>query len=256
MLEQNQGRARFKLAVFCGFALHLLFVGGLLMVGCKKDQGAEQAAEQNTAGAPAEGDTNILSNIDTNLASGTAVVSNDQHLTPVAPPVPATNEVAPPVPGPIGGGSSTEYVVTKGDSFSTIAKKTGVTVKAIQDANPTVVPTKLKVGQKLQIPAPSSSAAPVSGSSATHTTSTSGAATYTVKSGDSLTKIASKYGVSIKALRSANNMKTDRIKVGDKLKIPASASTAAPAEAPAPTDTAPTASTSSVPTLPPPAPGR
>jgi LysM repeat protein len=253
MLEQNQGRARFKLAVFCGFALHILFVGGLLMVGCKKDQGADQqAAEQNTTGGLTE-DTNIVSNIDTNLASGT-VVSNDPHLTP--PPVPATNEIVTPGPGPVTpSGAGSEYVVTKGDSFSTIAKKTGVSAKAIQDANPTVVPTKLKVGQKLQIPPPSSSAAPtVSGSAPSHSTTVGGATTYTVKSGDSLTKIASKYGVSIKALRSANNMKTDRIKVGDKLKIPATSS-AAPVETPAAVDTS-VPSTSTVPSLPPPAPNR
>ena len=49
-----------------------------------------------------------------------------------------------------------------------------------------------------------------------------GAATsYKVKSGDNLMKIASAYGVTVKQLRSANNLKTDQIKVGQTLKIPA-----------------------------------
>ena len=49
------------------------------------------------------------------------------------------------------GGS--EYVIVKGDSLAKIAKKNGVTLKALQAANPGVVPTKLKVGQKLTLPA-------------------------------------------------------------------------------------------------------
>jgi LysM repeat protein len=49
--------------------------------------------------------------------------------------------------------AGTEYVVVKGDSFAKIAKKNGVSVKAIEAANPGVAPTKLKVGQKLSIPA-------------------------------------------------------------------------------------------------------
>ena len=49
--------------------------------------------------------------------------------------------------------AGTEYVVVKGDSLWKIAKKNGVTLKALEAANPGVDPTKLKVGQKLSIPA-------------------------------------------------------------------------------------------------------
>ena len=49
----------------------------------------------------------------------------------------------------------------------------------------------------------------------------SGTETYVVKSGDSLSKIAKIHGTTVKALRAANNLKTDQIKVGQKLKIPA-----------------------------------
>jgi LysM repeat protein len=43
---------------------------------------------------------------------------------------------------------------------------------------------------------------------------------YTVKSGDSLIKIASQFGTTVKAIRAANSLKTDSIKVGQKLSIP------------------------------------
>ena len=44
---------------------------------------------------------------------------------------------------------------------------------------------------------------------------------YTVRSGDTLMRIAKQHGVTVKALRSANSLRTDQIKVGQKLKIPA-----------------------------------
>ena len=47
--------------------------------------------------------------------------------------------------------------------------------------------------------------------------------TYTVKSGDTLTAIAMAHGTTVNELRSANNLGSDRIVVGQKLKIPAKA---------------------------------
>lgn len=44
---------------------------------------------------------------------------------------------------------------------------------------------------------------------------------YVVKSGDTLTKIARVHHTTVQAIRSANNLKTDRILVGQKLKVPA-----------------------------------
>lgn len=45
--------------------------------------------------------------------------------------------------------------------------------------------------------------------------------THTVRKGESLSKISTKYGVSIDAIRQANNIKGDAIRAGQKLKIPA-----------------------------------
>ena len=43
-----------------------------------------------------------------------------------------------------------EYVVAKGDNLSSIAKKSGISLKAIQDLNPGIDPAKLRIGQKLK----------------------------------------------------------------------------------------------------------
>ncbi|WP_338450102.1 LysM peptidoglycan-binding domain-containing protein [Niallia oryzisoli] len=48
---------------------------------------------------------------------------------------------------------STVYVIKSGDTFAIIGRTLGVSTSAIQKLNPTVEPTKLKIGQKINIPA-------------------------------------------------------------------------------------------------------
>jgi LysM repeat protein len=137
-----------------------------------------------------------------------------------------------PTPPPL---TATEYTIARNDSFSSIAKKfPGVTAKAIQDANPSVDPLKLQIGQKIVIPPPSASPTPVAPNGTLMTET--GEKIYTVKSGDNLTKIASQFGTTVRALRSANSLATDSIKVGQKLKIPGKTAPpdAAPGTAPQP----------------------
>jgi LysM repeat protein len=175
---------------------------------------------------------------------------------PVAPPPPAA--VAPPPPAPVAPPPApveSEYVIVKGDTLSKIAKANGVTVRAIEDANPGVTPTRLKVGQKLVLPA----GATGTGANAASDTAngvamaSGGDEVYSVKSGDTLTRIARHYGVTVKAIEAENNLSTTKIKVGQKLNIPARAEAEQapvnappaavtpppPAPAPAPAPTAP-----------------
>ena len=55
---------------------------------------------------------------------------------------------------------ATEYTIVKGDYLEKIAKNFHVSVKAITEANPGIEPTKLKIGQKIHIPAPAAPTAP------------------------------------------------------------------------------------------------
>lgn len=180
-------------------------------------------------------------------------------------PVPSYAETVVPAVEPASTGG-VEHKVKSGESFSTIAKNYGVTVKAVQDANPGVDARRLQIGQTIRIPATTRSAAVSSGAPATTSGARkTGTGSYTVKAGDSLTKIAKSHGTSVKALKSLNGLKTDRINVGQKLKVPVKAA-AEPAPEPAPAiiepapqapATSPTFGTLPPPTtVPVPAPGR
>ncbi|MBC1623352.1 1,4-beta-N-acetylmuramoylhydrolase [Listeria welshimeri] len=59
------------------------------------------------------------------------------------------------------------------------------------------------------------------GNSSNSNSSSSNSATYTVVKGDSLWKIATKYNVSVANLKSWNNLKSDNIYIGQKLKVTA-----------------------------------
>jgi len=208
MLEQkNQGRAKFKLAVFCVIGVHVVGLMALLLTqGCKRDQ------------VPPAGDVqppiaDVNSNLPTmdNYSNEVATAGSNAVATTTAIPEPPPNT-----------STGTEHVIVKGDTFYDLAKKYNVTMQALKDANPTVNPSKLQLNQKIVIPAPA--AAAPAGAAPLTTPAAPGETTYKVVSGDTLIKIAEKYkqsGVTVNAIRSANNLTSDRIVVGQVLKIPA-----------------------------------
>jgi len=210
--QKNKGRSRVKFAFFCVVGVHVAaLMVALLSQGCKRDQTATTDTtsptynETNLPALPLE--TNIAYVAPSNVPT---VLPPDQLQTP-----------------------QQEYVIQKGDTYSTIVKKyPGVTVRAIQDANPGVDPLKLQPGKKVMIPAPT--AAPVVKSNGTGAPSADamGEVIYVVKSGDRLEVIARKYGITAQAIADANNLKTvNKIVVGQKLKIPVKAPPPAPVEA-------------------------
>jgi len=102
-------------------------------------------------------------------------------------------------------GSSTRvHVVRRGESLGSIATRYGVSVSSLQRANGIRNASHIVVGQKIKV---------VGGSAGTQWT------TYTVRRGDSLGKIASRYGVSVRSLQSWNGIRGSVIQPGQKLKI-------------------------------------
>jgi len=146
------------------------------------------------------------------------------------------------------------HVVGKGDTLAKIAKANGVTAAAMAKANG-INGTTIKLGQKLKIPenagagtvAASTPAAPTPAKAVAAAAVKQGAnptGTYQVMAGDTLAKIAKKFGTKAEALAKLNSINDPKkLKVGMKLQVPGEASakveTPASTQAPAgPTDMA------------------
>lgn len=131
-----------------------------------------------------------------------------------------------------GDGERIVYRVKSGDYLGRIASRHRCSVSQIKRWN-NLKSDNLRVGQRLVIyrgggPSTSSSA---SSSSSASGSSASGSATYTVKSGDTLSAIATKHGISVNELKQWNGLSSNNIKPGQVLKVKKSAETPAAATA-------------------------
>lgn len=106
------------------------------------------------------------------------------------------------------GTSSNVYVVQRGDSLYSIASKFGVTVNELKSAN-NLTSNLLSVGQSLIIP-----------STTPEVTPPGEYVVYTVKSGDTLYKIANQYGVSVNDIIEFNQLPSTSLSINQQLLIP------------------------------------
>ncbi len=107
-----------------------------------------------------------------------------------------------------------KHKVSPGQSLSVIAKQYQSSIAAIKSANGLTSST-LQVGQVLSIP--NVDVAKLAGKAERASTQT---LTHTVSRGEFLGKIAEHYHVSVATLRRVNNLKSDTLWVGQKLKVP------------------------------------
>lgn len=125
------------------------------------------------------------------------------------------------------------YRVKNGDYLGRIASRHRCTVAQIKRWN-NLSSNNIRVGQRLVIYRGGTSSGSASASSAPAKTQSSSAApasggsTYTVKSGDTLSGIANRNGVTVAQLKQWNGLSGNNIKVGQKLKVKAG-STSQPA---------------------------
>lgn len=103
---------------------------------------------------------------------------------------------------------SRTHRVRSGESLYTIGKRYGVSVDRLKAANGLRRNT-IRVGQELVIPARSSGGAAASEGKV-----------HRVRSGDTLSEIARRYGTTVSKLRSANGLTSNRLRIGQELKIP------------------------------------
>ncbi len=104
------------------------------------------------------------------------------------------------------------YRVQKGDMLSTLAVRFGVTAKEIAAANGIGLNDPIYEGKTLKIPAQKPKSAEEKAKAEGEI--------YVVAKGDVLGTIARKHKVTVAQLKAANNLKSDKIRVGQKLVIP------------------------------------
>ncbi len=135
------------------------------------------------------------------------------------------------------------HKVASGESLYSIAEKYGVTAAEIKKSN-NLRRNAVRVGQQLRItttqpgdaevaqsaptrqqtqsaPASSKKTTKTSQTGKTQTAKAAAPSSHKIKSGESLSSISKKYGVSIAELKAANGMTSDALRAGATLKIPA-----------------------------------
>lgn len=225
-----------RVAILTIVAIHAVLLSGILMQsGCKREE-PEKKTEITTDPPRVHED---MARLETNrfyeplpdtLAGGIAAPETNASVgrlgsTSVVAPatnpfVPVTPSVAGHTPPASAAVETKDYTIVKGDVLARLARAHRVTVGQIREANPDLDPNRLKIGQTIKIPV----AAPVSSGGlglAEPAVAPSVEASYVVKKGDTLTRIAGQHGVTVAALKTANRLKSDRIHVDQKLAIPA-----------------------------------
>ncbi|HYW12675.1 MAG TPA: LysM peptidoglycan-binding domain-containing protein [Longimicrobium sp.] len=135
------------------------------------------------------------------------------------------------------GARARTHTVASGETFFAIARRYGVTAAQLRAINPGVDQDALEIGDVLRLPAAardsrvssgtSSSTASGSqrtGSQAAPRTGSQGSSaarrSHTVAAGETLFGIARRYGVTVDAIRQANELEGDALRTGQRLVIP------------------------------------
>ncbi|MCM1369289.1 MAG: transglycosylase SLT domain-containing protein [Candidatus Amulumruptor caecigallinarius] len=180
--------------------------------------------------------------------------SDDDPEVSIAPVEPAPVETEVPVkkvkPGKAAGATAVQHKVAPGETLSSIANKYGVTVADLKSWN-NLTRNSVRTGRVLRVASDATPAKTVANAAATPKVGKSNTAavaaketnsnasdknagkkksakkkkdvkpsSHSVKSGENLTTIAKKYGVTVSELKKANGLSGDELHPGDKLKLP------------------------------------
>jgi soluble lytic murein transglycosylase-like protein len=122
------------------------------------------------------------------------------------------------------------HTIKKGETLGAIARQYGVSLSALTTANRLADPNRIAAGAVLSIPGPAG-ASPAA-IPAAPPTKTPMASSHTIQLGETLEKVARRYGISVSALAAANRLADPNlVRAGMLLRIP---SGAAAVNAPAP----------------------
>jgi LysM repeat protein len=143
-----------------------------------------------------------------------------QTLKICGDPVEKIANSVPPAPTQSMDKKMTVYTVQAGDTLSRIAVKHGISLRELREANG-FPSDQLKIGQKLNIPSPTTVAGKSNISQSPSPMQLDVDGKYVVRQGDSLYVIAKRFDVKQADLRDANGIENpDQLKIGQRLTIP------------------------------------
>ena len=125
------------------------------------------------------------------------------------------------------GDAATVHVVRRGDSLERIASRYGATVEGLRRANG-LGSSLIHPGQSLRVPGAARRADPAASGSG-EAPAGDAAAVHVVRRGDSLERIARRYGATVAGLRRANGLRSSLIHPGQSLRVPGARRAAADA---------------------------
>ncbi len=197
--------------------------------------------QQETIGSPAQSDLDLIPAVD-EFDGGTTInasfnadigVGASDLIDRVEPTRPTNNQEYGGMASmddlnttvDIAGPSFESYTIQKGDSLWAISRRKNVSLNDIYAANALSEKSVLSIGQEIKIPAEGSTVFIKTQIADTYQPSAFNANTtnYTVGAGDTLTRIATKFDTTIGAIKAANGMTSDLIRLNSTLVIPVSA---------------------------------
>ncbi len=117
------------------------------------------------------------------------------------------------------------YTVKRGESIASIARKHHVTTAALREANELCRNCGVKAAQTLRIPERPAAGLPTAATARSASVATartaplSGPTTYRVQRGDTLFSIARQFRITVDDLKRLNQLRTDKINIGDRLTV-------------------------------------
>jgi LysM repeat protein/predicted nucleic acid-binding Zn ribbon protein len=163
--------------------------------------------------------TTIQAILKANGLTGSSLLKIGQELIIPLPVANTSTPTVTPTPSP----TPFLYTIKSGDTLSVIAQRYKTTVEALMQANGITDATRIHIGTKIKIVQPPDYSA------------TMAYETYEVKAGDTLYTISAKYKLTIAKIKQVNNLTSDRLGVGQKLRIPVGTATPTPTLTPPPT---------------------
>lgn len=181
-------------------------------------------ASRLKTGAPVQsGAAAVRDEVSAAPVAAPAPVRTTPTPTPTRAPTPAATPVVTPTPEPTRTptatpqtpSTATTYTVKSGDTLSAIAERFGTTMKKLMRLNNIANSNQIRIGQVLKLSGEATeTAAPAPAPSPA-------VRTYTIKSGDSLSGIAQRFGTTTRKLMNLNDITdANRIRIGQVIKLP------------------------------------